>query len=121
VFYRHAKYPVKSIVSQQAEKEVLVKTLEDWVPEWVTLLNEKFNAILHGPEAVFESRKHGFLEELSAHIKNSLVIMYTPAQIVKRTTEVEALMARNQADSTSRDEFVGFLKFFTSAMGNPSP
>jgi len=32
-FYNHAKYPVEFIVSQQAEKEELVKTLEDWLPK----------------------------------------------------------------------------------------
>ncbi|KAI1507359.1 hypothetical protein Ptr86124_013681 [Pyrenophora tritici-repentis] len=109
------------MVSQQAEKEVLVKALEHWLSEWVTLHNGKFNTILHGPEAAWESTKHEFLEELSAHVKKSLTIMYTPAEIAKRATEVEARMDQNQADPTSRDEFEGFLKFVTSAMGNPSP
>ncbi|PWO19747.1 NAD-binding Rossmann fold oxidoreductase family protein, partial [Pyrenophora tritici-repentis] len=121
VFYRPTKYPDKFMVSQQAEKEVLVKALEHWLSEWVTLHNGKFNTILHGPEAAWESTKHEFLEELSAHVKKSLTIMYTPAEIAKRATEVEARMDQNQADPTSRDEFEGFLKFVTSAMGNPSP
>jgi hypothetical protein len=121
VFYRPTKYPVKSMVSKQAEQEELLKTLEHWLHEWVTLHNGKFNTILRGPEAAFESTNHDFLEELSAHVKNSLAIMYTPSEIAKRTREIEARMAQNEEDPTSRNEFERFLKFFASAMGNPSP
>jgi hypothetical protein len=121
VFYNCAKYPVKSMVSQQAKKEELVKTLEDWLPVWVTLHSRKFNAILQGPEATFKSTKYKFLEQLSAHIKKSLVRMYIPAEIAKQTKEVKAQIAQNQADPTSQNKFEGFLQFFTSAMGNPSP
>lgn len=121
VFYNHMKYPIRSMVSQQAEKEELVKTLEDWLPVWVTLHSGKFNTILQGPEATFESTKHGFLEQLSAHVKKSLARMYIPAEIAKRTKEVEARLAQNQADPTSLSEFLESLKFLASAMDNQSP
>ncbi|KAF2476058.1 uncharacterized protein BDR25DRAFT_379749 [Lindgomyces ingoldianus] len=117
VFYNSTKYPVKSMISQQAEKEELVKQLKHWLPVWVTPHSGKFNPILQGPEAAFESTKHEFLEQLSAHVKKSLARMYTPAEIAKRTKEVKARMAQNQADPTSRNEFEGSLQFFTSAIG----
>jgi hypothetical protein len=120
VFYNHAKYPVKFMVSQQAEKEELVKTLEDWLSVGVTLHNGKFNAILEGTEATFESTKNEFLKQLSAHVKKSLARMYMPAEIAKRMEVVEARIAQNETDPISRNEFEGYLKFFASAMGNLS-
>jgi len=120
-FYNHAKYPVEFIVSQQAEKEELVKTLEDWLPKWVNLHSGKFNAILQGSEATFETNKHEFLEQLSAHVNKSLARMYTPAEVARRKKEVKARIGQNQADPTSRNEFEGYFKFFASAMSNQSP
>lgn len=119
VFYNHIRYPIKSMVSQQAEKEVLVKAVEYWLFMWVTPHSGKFNAMLQGSEAIFDGEKHMFLERLSAHIKESLARMYVPAELAKRTKEVEAQVARNRGDSTSVNEFEGLLKFFVSATGDP--
>jgi hypothetical protein len=119
-FYNSTKFPIKSMVSQQAEKEELVKSLEDWLPVWVALHNGKFNAILQGSEATFESIKHDFLEQLSAHVKKSLARMYIPAEIEKRTKAIEARIAQNQADPTSGNAIESLLRFCASAMGNPA-
>ncbi|KAF1831121.1 hypothetical protein BDW02DRAFT_70246 [Decorospora gaudefroyi] len=37
VFYDHASYPVKLLISLQAEKDDLVKKVEDWLDAWATL------------------------------------------------------------------------------------
>lgn len=120
VFYNHAKYPLYSLVSMQAEKEELVKQLEHYFPALVPPHRKRLSAILKGPEPTFESAKHEFLEQLSAQVKESLVRMYTPAEATKRKKEVEARMAQNQADPNSRKKFEEFLTFFATAMGNPS-
>lgn len=121
VFYKCTKYPVKALVSQQVEKEELLKALEHWLAVWVAQHGGKLNAILQGPEAAFESTKHEFLEQLSAHVKKSVARMYTPIEISKRAKEVEARIAQNQADPTSWDDFEKFLKFCEFALSSQSP
>ena len=120
VFYNFAKYPVEIMVSRQAEQKDLVEKLEEWFLARVTLDSGRLNVVLQEPEATFELAKHEFLEQLDSHVKRSLVGMCTPVEIAKRKERVDAQLARNLADPSSRKEFQGFLDFFVTATGNVS-
>lgn len=120
VFYDFAKRPVKTTISRQAEQEDVVKKPEEWFLTREELLSGRFNAVLQEPEATLESTKHEFLEQLASHVQRSLTGMYTPAETANRKEKVDARLARNLADPSSRKEIQEYLKFLVTAMGNLS-
>ncbi|KAF9733737.1 set domain-containing protein 5 [Paraphaeosphaeria minitans] len=120
VFYNFAKHSVEFMVSRQAAQEDMVKKLEEWFLAREELHSGRFNGILQEPEATFESAKHEFLKQLDSHVKRSLTGIYTPAETAKRKKKVDARLAQNPADPSSRKEFQEYLKFVVTAMGNLS-
>ncbi len=117
-FCEGAKTPLKFVLSQLMETEQLVKIIEDWFSLSVKQkYNGNFKSILKEPEAKFLSSKQEFLAQLSAHVKNSVARLYVPAEIAKRTKEVDARVARNQADPTIQKDFEGFERFVRATIG----
>ena len=119
VFYNHMKYPVKFMVSQQAEKEELVKTLEDWLPVWVTLHSGKFNTILQGKFRVNKARVLRAAERPRQKVAGQNVRISPPRlrnerkRLRRGSPRIKQILPGN--------EFEGYHKFFASAMANQSP
>lgn len=101
------------------EIEILVKAIEDWFSLCAKQkYNGNFKSILKEPEAKFLSSKQEFLAQLSAQVKDSLASMNAPADVSKRTKELDARVARNQADPANRKDFENFEKFVLSTVGS---
>lgn len=63
------------------------------------------------------SKQDRFLDQLEDHLRASIIKLYAPAQITRRSKEVECQLSQNMADSDRQKGLDGLMRFMASAVG----